>query len=118
MNSVLEDLEAHIRPQRFIDSKRLEASSYSVVNNFYTTFGSIIQETERALICSVDETMIETQSKRKAEVRVHIKTVIEAGYSKMPHLLAMLAANIISNGPPPFGILSELKNFSQNSKNL
>ena len=54
INSVLEDLEAHIRPRRFVDSKRLVRLSYSVVNNFYTTFGSIIQETERALIFTVD----------------------------------------------------------------
>ena len=65
INSVLEDLEAHIRSQVFVDSKRLEACSYSEVNNFYTTFGSIIKETERALIFTVDATMIETQPRRK-----------------------------------------------------
>ena len=64
------------------------------------------------LIFTVEETMIEAQSKRKAVVPVHIKTVIEAGDPKMPHFTAMLAANVIGDGRFPFVILSELKNLT------
>ena len=64
------------------------------------------------LIFAVEETMIETQSRRKAVVPVHIQTVFETGDPKMPHFTAMLAANVIGDGSPPFVILTELKNLS------
>ena len=113
INNILDDLEAHIRSRRLVEQKRLEACSYDVIDSFYGTFGNIIQEVEKDLLFTVDETMIETHTRRKAVLPVGVKVAIEEGYPNMPHITAMLCTNVYGMGPPPFIILNELKKLPE-----
>ena len=113
INNVLDDLEAQIRSRRLIEQKRLEACSYTVIDSFYTTFGSIIQEVAKELLFTVDETMVETHTRRKAVLPIGVKAAIEEGYPNMPHISAMLCTNVYGIGPPPFIILNDLKRLPE-----
>ena len=118
INGVLDDLESHIRSRRLIEQKRLEACSYNVIQSFYTTFGNVIQEVPKELLFSVDETMVETKTRRKAVLPVGVKVAVEEGFPSMPHISAMLCTNVCGMGPPPFIILNSLKSLPDELKSF
>ena len=123
LNAVLLDLDSHIRTRRLIDAKRLEATSYEVIESFFITLATIINKIHPSLLFTVDETMIETAMKNKVVVRTGVKTVVEEGYPNMPHITEMMCCNVYGQGPPPLVILNglrslpeELKMFSTNDE--
>ena len=118
INGIIDDLGAKIKNRRFIDPKRLEACSYTVINSFYATFGSKLQNVHPLLMFNADETMVETKSRRKVLVPDNIRQAIEAGFPEMPHITGMMCANVFAAGPPPLIILEDRKTLPEELKDL
>ena len=111
LNTILNDLDAHIRTRRLVDAKRLEATSYRVIDAFFITLSGIIHRINPTLLFTVDETMLETSIKNKVVVRAGVKEVVEEGYPNMQHITGMMCCNIYGQGPPPLVILSGLRSM-------
>ena len=111
--TILVDLDSHIRTRRLIDAKRLEATSYRVIDTFFITLATIINSIHPSLLFTVDETMIETAMKNKVVVRSGVKEVVEEGYPNMPHITGMMCCNVYGQGPPPLVILNGLRNLPE-----
>ena len=109
LNSVLADLDAHIRKRQLIDSRRLEAASYETIERFFLVYSRISNRIPPALLFTVDETMLDTTLRQKVVVRSGIQSVVEQGFPNMPHITGMMACNVFGQGPPPLIIFKDLR---------
>ena len=98
--------------------ERFDASSKTLIKQFYTMYQQRIEACPRSLLFGADETMLKAVMKQKVICETKHDALLRRE-SDIPHITAMCCNNVIGNGPPPMIILpnslqklpAELKQF-------